>query len=250
MLSFHNEQSTKDKYLSRVRAHQKADNLIRGTGWEGGKGCAVGCTLENYDHSQYPVELGIPEWLARVEDTLFEGMSEKKSHTWPEKFLEAIPLGITDEQFERKVKAPFLIIVLESALTSFDHDKFPDVKKCLDASISLWRREDIGSDDWNKAAAWAAEAAEAAAWAARAAEAAARAAEAAARAALAAEAAALAAARAALAAEAAALAAARAAALAAAWAAEAAAWAAEAAKYDYFADELLRMLSNLTTDKE
>jgi hypothetical protein len=70
MLSFHNDQAVKDKYVNRVIAHQKADNLIRGTGWNNGKGCAVGCTLESYDHSQYPIELGIPEWLAKLEDTL------------------------------------------------------------------------------------------------------------------------------------------------------------------------------------
>lgn len=75
--SFHNDIAIKQKYLDRVIAHRKADNIIRGQGWSNGKGCAVGCTLENYDHAQYPIELGIPEWLARVEDTLFEGMTEK-----------------------------------------------------------------------------------------------------------------------------------------------------------------------------
>jgi hypothetical protein len=50
MKAFHNDQAIKDKYIARVEAHIKADNLIRGTGWYGGKGCAVGCTLEAYDH--------------------------------------------------------------------------------------------------------------------------------------------------------------------------------------------------------
>ncbi len=205
MISFHDDQKIKDKYVSRVEAHIKADHLIRGEGWTGNKGCAVGCTLEKYDHQAYETELGVPEWLARVEDTLFEGMGEKKSRTWPKDFLEAIPIGVD----LGRVKPKFLIMVLESVLTSFDHEKFPEVKKCVDASIALWKRSDIGSDEWNKAAAWAAWAA---AWAARA--------------------------------EAAAEAAAWAAAWAARAAAEAAAWAAraEAAKYDYFADELLKML--------
>ena len=212
MQAFHNDQAIKDKYLARVIAHREADNIIRGTGWEDGKGCAVGCTLENYDHSRYPIELGIPEWLARVEDTLFEGMSLGKSRTWPEEFLKAVNVGADLE----KIKGPFLIMVLRSALETFDHAKFPDVKSAIDGSIALWQRDDIGSDEWNKAAeaAWAAaEAAEAAraAEAAWAAEAAARAARAAARAAEAAWAAAEAAARA-------------------------------AAKYDYFADQLLILI--------
>jgi hypothetical protein len=67
MHSFHNDPAIKAKYIARTEAHRAADNLIRGTGWENGKGCAVGCTLENYDHSQYPIELGIPAWNRRSE---------------------------------------------------------------------------------------------------------------------------------------------------------------------------------------
>ena len=225
MKAFHNDQSIKDKYVKRVIAHQASDNLIRGTGWANGRGCAVGCTLENYDHSRYPIELGIPEWLARVEDTLFDGMSLEKSKTWPEVFLKSITVG---DDLER-VKAPFLIMVLESVLQTFDHDKNPEVVKAINGSIALWKREDIGSDDWNEAAesaAWAAEAAEAvgaAALAARAVWAAAWAAE-----------------------EAGAV-------WAVAWAvgaaeAAGAVWAVEAtgaAKYDYFADQLIEIIKKV-----
>lgn len=163
MQSFHNNSAVKNKYVDRVIAHQKADNLIRGTGWEDGKGCAVGCTLENYDHKAYEDELGLPEWLARLEDTLFEGMSEEKSRTWPEVFLKAIPEGVSEETFEREVKAPFLIAVLNSALETFDHKEYPDVKAAIGQSITLWEREDIGSGAFLKAAEAAVEAAEAAA---------------------------------------------------------------------------------------
>ncbi len=220
MISFHGDPKIKAKYLKRIRAHIKADHLIRGEGWDGTKGCAVGCTLEKYDHKAYEVELGIPEWLARVEDALFENMTLKKSYTWPELFLKSINPGVNLEP----VKAKFLIMVLESALTSFDHAKFPNVKACLDGSITLWKRKDIGSKKWNEAAEAAAEAA---AWAA---------AEAAVVAAWAARAAARAAAMAAEAAVVAAEAAARAAAWAAAWAA------ATVAEYDCFADELIKIL--------
>jgi len=224
MLSFHNDPAVKQKYLTRVRGHEAADNIIRGTGWENGKGCAVGCTLENYDHSRYPIELGVPEWLARVEDTLFEGMSVEKSHTWPRVFLESIPVGVSDSDLDRKVKAPFLVMVLKSTLDTFDHEKFPDVKSAVDGSIALWEREDIGSDEWKEAARAAADAA----WAAWAADAA-RAARAAADAADAARAAADAA--------------------WAAWAADAA-WAARAAKNDFFADELLKLLAALPAQEQ
>lgn len=171
MLAFHNDPAIKAKYLARVEGHIKADNLIRGTGWDGFRGCAVGCTLENYDHSQYPIELGIPEWLARVEDGIFEGMSDQKSRTWPKDFLDAIKSGADLE----KAKAPFLVMVLEGALTTFDHRAFPHVRAAINGAIDLWRRNDIGSEEW-RAAAWSARAAaESAARAAWAAESAARA---------------------------------------------------------------------------
>lgn len=123
MQAFHNDPSIKQKYLDRVNFHIEADNLIRGNGWDGEKGCAVGCTLEKYEHKAYEIELGIPEWLAYVEDTLFEGMSEEKSRTWPKDFLEAITPGVDLES----VKIPFLLFVVKSTLDKFDHEKFPEI---------------------------------------------------------------------------------------------------------------------------
>ena len=146
--AFHGDPAVKKKYLARVAAHRKADELVQGDGWTGTKGCAVGCTLNAYDHSRYPIELGIPEWLARVEDKIFEGLSPAEAKKWPEAFLKAIKPGANLE----KAKGPFLIFVLKSALKQFDHKQFPDVKKAVDGSIALWKRKDIGSAEWNEAA--------------------------------------------------------------------------------------------------
>lgn len=38
MIAYHGKQEVKDLYLSRVRAHREADELIHGIGWEDGKG--------------------------------------------------------------------------------------------------------------------------------------------------------------------------------------------------------------------
>jgi hypothetical protein len=93
LVAFHNDPAIKAKYLARVRQHREADHLIKGTGWEYGKGCAIGCTLEAYDHSRYPIELGIPEIIARLEDRIFEGLPNEKAMAWPERVLEAIRPG-------------------------------------------------------------------------------------------------------------------------------------------------------------
>lgn len=134
MRAFHGDKAIKQKYVNRVRYHIAADNLIRGQGWTGEKGCAVGCTLETYDHSRYPVELGIPEWLAYLEDKLFENMSEAKSRTWPLLFLKSITPGANLET----VRAPFMAYILQSTLEHFNHEKYPDVLQAVNSVIDLY----------------------------------------------------------------------------------------------------------------
>jgi hypothetical protein len=93
MIAYHGKDAVKKKYLGRIKAHAAADELVQGTGWEDGKGCAVGCTLEAYDHSRYETELGIPRQLAQIEDAIFEGLPNAEAMRWPEKFLSAIKPG-------------------------------------------------------------------------------------------------------------------------------------------------------------
>ena len=132
MQAFHNDPAIKEKYLARVRAHAAADEIIHGKYWEDGKGCAVGCTVHSGNHAAYETELGIPQWLARVEDRLFEGMTNGTSMTWPIRFLEAIPVG-ADLQ---PLLIPFLIIIVEKAKTRFDHKKYPKQLAAIDNVLS------------------------------------------------------------------------------------------------------------------
>ena len=136
MKAFHNDIEIKTKYVNRVMEHQRLDNLVKGETGVNGKGCAVSCTLDMvYDHSRYPIEMGIPEWMAMLEDSLFEGMSLEKSKTFPEMFLKAINVGSDLE----KVKTPFIIKVLERNLRSldsceFDKENNPEVVAAIDGS--------------------------------------------------------------------------------------------------------------------
>lgn len=93
MKAFHGDVTIKEKYLTRVRQHREADELMQGTGWENGRGCAVGCTLEAYDHGRYPIELGIPVEVAHLEDLIFEDIPTADAMLWPDRFLTAIPVG-------------------------------------------------------------------------------------------------------------------------------------------------------------
>ena len=152
LIAFHGQQAIKDKYLARVAAHRAADELIRGTGWDGHKGCAVGCTLEAYDHRAYETELGIPEVLAHLEDAIFERLPLDQAIQWPEKFLTAIKPG-SDLS---KISAHFMIWLLEMELA--DH-----TSKESRRVVDLYRRrlvdDEPKNEEWTEAA-WAAEAAE------------------------------------------------------------------------------------------
>ena len=93
MIAFHGDPEIKKKYLERVRAHRRTDEIIKGKYWENGKGCAIGCTIHSNLHANYETELGIPRILAKLEDGMFEGLPNDYAMKWPEKFLDAIPVG-------------------------------------------------------------------------------------------------------------------------------------------------------------
>src|ERR1700745_2872707 len=91
--AFHSDPAIQEKYLARVRAHRAADELVKGETGRGGKGCAVWCTLDAYEHDRYPTELGIPTELASLEDFIFENLPNADAMAWPERFLSAPKLG-------------------------------------------------------------------------------------------------------------------------------------------------------------
>ena len=97
MKAFHGDPAIKAKYQARLAAHRADEHLTQGIGWESGKGCAVGCTLEAYNHAAYKTELGLPEWLARLEDRIFEGLPKGEAEQFSEDFLAAIPVGANVE---------------------------------------------------------------------------------------------------------------------------------------------------------
>lgn len=185
MLSYHSDPAIKEKYLARVRAHAAADRLVQGTGWANGKGCAVGCTLEAYDHSRYPLELGLPEWLARLEDATFEGLPTELAMSWPERFLAAIPVGVDLEPVRHRLavsRLDRLIALQTEALAAQSGDvaaaitqvlaALEVVKQCHESAVSsLNCSVDFSAAAWSaaesaarSAAAWAARSARSAAW--------------------------------------------------------------------------------------
>ncbi len=153
MKAFHGKASIKKKYLARVKKHYELDEIVQGVYWENGKGCAVGCTLE-YDnkgesiHQRMEDELGIPRILVRLEDRIFEGLSNGQAKKFPLEFLEAIPV----EADLSMVWPKFIVWVLTDKKNGVIQYARPDGKKAIQAVADTFKRlikgEKIDVNEW------------------------------------------------------------------------------------------------------
>ena len=157
MQAFYNDPEIQKKYIDRVKAHYKADEIIQGTYWENGKGCAVGCTIQDDDvknshtnwHTRYEEALGVPRELAYLEDAIFEGLNNGKAKEFPLRFLNAIKLGADLS----KVNDKFIIWLFsdekEGIITKVTAE---DVKKVINDTTALFTRRLNGDnptrDEW------------------------------------------------------------------------------------------------------
>ena len=161
LLSFHNDPKIKEKYVKRLKAHAKADEFIHGKYWENGKGCAVGCTIHSNNHNAYETELGLPEWLARLEDCIFEGLENGEAKTFAVDFLVSIPIGKNLESVKWKFCAFILKGNIERVLGLTLNDKLKQqVIEAIQSCLKL-QEDAIRTGEWNESAAWSA------AWSAR-----------------------------------------------------------------------------------
>lgn len=136
MQVFHNDQSIKDKYVRCMKDHIAADELVRGVGFENGKGCAVGCTLNNYQHSAFESDLGIPVWAAYLLDKLHENTSEDylyKDKKLALAFLEAVPVGADISSVKNKINI-FILERNKSRVEALNHIT-PELKAKVIAAI-------------------------------------------------------------------------------------------------------------------
>ena len=138
LIAYHNDPKLKRRVLKQLRAHAKADELIKGNYWRDGKGCAVGCLLHdpNGGHARYEPEFGVPQMLARLEDAIFEGLPVARSKTWPVEFMRSIALGADLS----RVGWQFLhwLLTDKTVNPGIDHPLVRDaVKQCADVMAAL-----------------------------------------------------------------------------------------------------------------
>ncbi len=153
LIAYRGDPAIKEKYLTRMRNHVASDELVRGLGWDGHKGCAIGCTLDAYDHVAYETELGIPVQLAYIEDTIFENLLNGRTLNWPSQFLEAIQPGADLSNVAA------LLIIWQFEDSQYGLFNLPEIKEdkelqlvCSDL-VTLYKRQ-ISNDiptqlEWN-----------------------------------------------------------------------------------------------------
>src|SRR5689334_2362726 len=110
-LSYKNDPQIKDDLIARMDKHIELDELLQKATGDNGKGCTVWCALNNgnirhgYSHESFPSVLGLPEWLARLHDALFEGMNEEDAKEFSSQWPKAIPVGVNLEPVKWKFSA-------------------------------------------------------------------------------------------------------------------------------------------------
>ena len=159
MLAYPN--NDKQMYLDRVKFHREHDELQQGVGWESNgvtRGCAVGCTLHEYNHAKYPALLGVPEVLARLQDQIFESLPREDALLFPEQFLAAIPdyQTKTDLSLVWPKLAVWLLTDPDHGVIRFVQDtKFAQQKIAIENVAKLWQRVIDGGvvsrDEWRAA---------------------------------------------------------------------------------------------------
>lgn len=178
LISFKNDPALKEMLVTEIENHRKADQLIKGTYGEGTngdwKGCAVGCSIHSLnhklgksyktsDHSVYEKELGLPEWLARLEDTIFEGLPTEDAQLWPTQFTKAIPVGVNLEPIKWQFCSFILKENIERVLAlDIKDDLKEQVVKSIQGVLSLHETA-LATGKWDESAASAARSAASAA---------------------------------------------------------------------------------------
>jgi len=163
--AYFNNPKIKRTYVKRITCHRKADELIHGTYWENGKGCAIGCILHSSCHNKFEYELGLPEWLAYLVDFLFEGLPNGEAKVFPEQVLKSIKVGVNLDITYHK----FCIFLLKEICKNTDNPLVkPSINKIIElhTRILTFNKTDVVTEkEWSAArSAWSA--ARSAAWSA------------------------------------------------------------------------------------
>ena len=93
MLSFNSNPMVKQQRLANLREQRRNGYITQKGGDSPYYGRASTYTVHHLAHSTYELELQIPRVLAQIEDHIFEYLPASRAETFPERFVEATPVG-------------------------------------------------------------------------------------------------------------------------------------------------------------
>ena len=156
-VSFHGDKNIKQFYLDQIREHRQLGQITHDVYfWDGENGDAVGCTIHSHEYELYETRLGIPKWIAQIEDMVFDNLGAPMDQAWPYDFIRAIPVGVSWDNMWNEY-----CLMLINVLRYFLEKKLHSVY-FLDAAALLHKRSvseekptnyewlDLQSYLWNK----------------------------------------------------------------------------------------------------
>jgi hypothetical protein len=157
----------KTELLEAAKAHFAADMLIKGTYADEDaanfKGCSVGCFI----HSVYPKKsatqihqlsnlhgivakhYGYPEWLALLQDAIFEGLPNGESAKWHVQLAEVLS-ALPDEYDWLAALHRVHVALLRVSYTNADSAQ-EAVQTVIDLHERAGRGEDVSVEQWSAA---------------------------------------------------------------------------------------------------
>lgn len=116
--TYNNEPALKERIQAGNNLHEAQGRFIRGSYWNENpddfKGCSIGCTLHTMgadtfsDHELAAELTGLPLWVMRISDMLFENISIADFNS---QFYGAIPVGVSFDRME-VVEYKYLLALL------------------------------------------------------------------------------------------------------------------------------------------
>jgi hypothetical protein len=162
--AYNNDPELKQKLIVLSVMHRQQDQYIKGTfgeeniGEEVFKGCSVGCSVVDVcqirgielkaellsDHAWLAEQLDVPVFITKLQDCIFEGVSDARRETWTTDFFSAIN---TDSDISL-VLPKFLKFVLEGVLQYVQDERYALQKDAINGSILVMRNWiDTGQPD-------------------------------------------------------------------------------------------------------
>jgi len=135
-------QEVKAQMVNEAILHREQDLFIKGSFWDGRKGSSVGCFVKTQDNPNRELSkiTGMPEWTHHLQDSIFQGLPNSTRPYWSERFFKAAPVRLSHEDYILKIRNPFFVFILKDLLDTFDHVKYPDVKKAINRVIKLYKK--------------------------------------------------------------------------------------------------------------